>query len=366
MASPAETAAIGLAGGVTQGVPAGARIGRSARVEITSALGTLIVETIAGKGPLNSPGLRIEFNVSRTMAKAANRAQIRLWNLNRLSRDRISGIVAKNRKHLTELERALLKVFGKASNDSLLIDTSIGGSHVRLFAGYGSDVGLIFDGSADLIHHIRPSNVTWMTMLETGDSATRIREATIDKTYAPGSPVLTSVVDAANAIGASVYPTTKAKLASWLGGAVHVYGWSATGLAHEVLDYLLDNANILRSDEAIESIALGLDPRVRWSVQNGEFVVYGPNDVLPRPPILLSSLTGLVGRPQKQDGGTVKIIALMDARIEPGATVVLDSEEVKGTFRAEEAHYSGDTYGEGSHQVVVELHSLDGLGDLVP
>ena len=82
-----------------------AKLGRSARLDVTNISGVLSVETIAGEG------LRVAFDVEKSLDFEANRAVIWVWNLNPLSRDRASDVV-RRKIRFTQAERLVLEAAG--------------------------------------------------------------------------------------------------------------------------------------------------------------------------------------------------------------------------------------------------------------
>lgn len=352
-----------------------AKLGRSARVEIwQGGVPAVVIESLAGVGPRASWPIHVSFDVEVSLDPEANRAKVSLYNLAKLTRDRIQGIVRRITT-ATEGQRLVLAGLGNAGPvDPAIADGVLGICHLKLFAGYGQVIQQIFEGDTQTIKHERESNVTTRTDLESADAGTRLRETIISKSWAPGTPVLTTIIDVAREAGLSVFPDTIARLTRWLSStdpelgttpALHEYGYTAQGPIRYVLDELISFSIILSDDEIVERIGLNLDAELRWSVVNGALVVYGPRDVLAQPPIVLTPQTGLIGRPRQLENGGVECQALLDPRLMPGATVALASRDVQGSFRVESSRFRGGTDGSGAHDVMIQCSSLDALGGIL-
>lgn len=318
-----------------------AKLGRSARLDVTNISGVLSVEAIAGEG------LRIAFDVEKSLDFEANRAVIWVWNLSPISRDRASDVI-RRKIRFTQAERLVLEAAGASSADGLVTDNNLGVAHVRLSAGYGAALGLIFDGSTEKIVH-RREGVDWCSEFDCGDTATRMREATLYRSYAPGTPVLDTVADLVHSMGVLLLPVERAKLAAALGPSVHAYGFSASGPSLPLLQEML-------------SVLQLAEYPFTWSVQDGQFLLLRTDQTLPLPPVELSEATGMIGRPRRLDAGGVEVLSLLDARYAPGQQVALTSPDVTGVFRVEHVRHAGDTRGEGAFVSQLELRDfLEGI-----
>lgn len=318
------------------------KLGRSARVEIVNLGGELHVETIGGEG------LRIAFEVDKSLTFEANRCSVQVWNLSKLSRDRASDIV-KRTVTFTEAQRVHLRAVGNQELGAVITDSNLGIAHVRLLAGYGQDLGLLFDGDTERVRHER-QNVDWISSFECGDSVARMREATIVRSYAPGTPVITTIVDVAHEMGVLVLPPEIATLTAALGeNTVHAYGFHAAG---DCLPIFTEMMHVLRAAEF----------PFEWSIQDGQLVILSSTSTLPLPPVDINEGTGLVGRPRRLESGSVEVITLLDARLQPGQQVALASTEVTGAFRVERVRFTGDTWGDGMWVATLELRDfLEGV-----
>lgn len=318
------------------------KLGRSARVEIINLGGTLFVETIAGEG------LRIAFEVDKSLTFEANRCKVSVWNMSKLSRDRASDVI-KRTVTFTEAQRVQLRAVGNAETGAVIADSNLGIAHVRLSAGYGQDLGLLFDGDTERISTER-TQVDWISHFDCGDTVARMREATIVRSYAPGTPVITTILDVAHAMGVLVLPPTLATLTAAIGeNAVHAYGFHAAG---DCLPIFTEMMHVLRTAEF----------PFEWSIQDGQLVILSSSSTLPFPPLDLNEETGLIGRPRRLESGVVEALALLDSRMQPGQSVSLISADVTGVFRIERVRFAGDTWGDGMWSAALELRDpMEGI-----
>jgi|GEM_PF-2430708 len=345
--------------------------GRSARLEVWGqGVPLLMLSSIGGVG-VAPPGTPVEVvrepipmqaRVEYSLSPDANRATVTLLNLNRRSREWLASMV-EPRTSASEVQRTAVEAAAlKGGGSSLVLDHLAGVSHLKLFAGYGQQLQQIFEGSPDIIKHWRPDNTTWRTDIDCGDAAARLREAIVSKSWGPGTPVLTTIVDTARTAGISMFPDTQARLAAWLGPAVHEYGYTATGDARAVLDELLRWSLYLSDQSVLERIGTSTEDEVSWTIVNGELVVYGPRDVSPGPPVVISPETGMIGRPRQREGDVVEVSTLMEPRLLPGAAAAVRSRDYTGVARCHRALFEVSTLAEGRHAVTAELHPIKAVG----
>ncbi len=200
------------------------------------------------------------------------------------------------------------------------------------------------------------------TDIDCGDSAERLRESIVSRSWGPGTPVLTTIVDTARIAGISMFPDTQARLAAWLGPAVHENGYTATGDARAVLDELLKWSLYLSDDSVLSRIGTSEADEVHWTVINGDLVVYGPRDVQPGPPVVISPETGMVGRPREMEGDVIEVTTLLEPRLLPGVPTAVKSRDFNGLFRAQRSLFEVSTLAEGRHVVTAELHPIKAVG----
>jgi hypothetical protein len=328
-----------------------AKVGRSYLLQITnfSAGGpdtVFTIGSIAGKDEIGGDALKVEFDVAKSIEPEPNRCRIRIYNLSETGRNRVSGLIKRKIGRLSPSDRVKLFAGGQAQTAPEITYSNLGVAYIKLYAGYGADRGLIFEGSSERIRHYRPDNTTWVTELDSGDGRKAIEEATINKSYAPGTPGSIVLKDLVHHLGATVSPLELSKLA----GTTMIYGLSAVGQIKPLLEELLWAVD----QDADDGLA-------KWSIQDGEFVIYNDNRTLPQPPVEIGPGTGLVGSPEPMDEGVIRAQALLDYRIRPGAVVTLRSSQFTGGYRCNGVTHSGDSYGEGAWVSSMELHDLSVL-----
>lgn len=311
-----------------------AKLGRSVRVDIVSPLGVL---TVAAPPSPEADSLHIVGSASKSLTYEANRAQVQIYNLNQLSRDRASSIV-RRKEGLTVAERAALR-------SGLASSTAVGAAaivaHVTVHAGYGAAIVPIFAGLAEPIEHVHQDSIDWVTKIDIGDGGLQMREATLNKSFGPGTPLHLVVQELVRAMGATVTPVDLATLSGALArnpsNTTFPFGFTVAGQVAPVLEELLSVLDI------------------QWSIQDGYFVLYDNLRQLARPPVALAAGTGLIGEPEKLEGGLVRVRALLDGRLQPGAPVVLSSRVVAGAYRVNQVDFAFSSDEEGEHASVVLL-----------
>lgn len=243
----------------------------------------------------NDQGLRVEFDVSKSLHHDPNKAKITIYNLAEHSRS-------------------------FASQEHVL---------VRLYAGYGDDdPPLLFSGDvrwAPSTHE----GTEWITRIEAADGARAHRHARHDKSYAPNVDARQILKDAAATMNLKI-PRSIDEAKELL--TQYASGFVASGPTSETLDKLLK-------------------PRgMSWSVQDGSLVVLRGSDVRPGEALLVDEDHGLVGTPAPGDPNTKKkhlltFKTLLRPEIAPGVQVAVRSQSVSGNYRVEKLQATGDTHG---------------------
>ena len=243
--------------------------------------------------------LDVEFTVAKSLQPEPNKAEIRIYNL--------------NRSHREQLEQ----------KDSV---------PVELFVGYEeSEVaeGMIYKGSLR-----RPFSVLeapdWVTTIRTGDSEKQVRSSRVNKSFSPGATFQALLDGAAEAMGVGLGNAKEAfSKGDFAGGAKTLFGGGVLqGLAHKEMQRLLRSANL------------------EYSIQDGELQVMEIGKALQGTAQVLSPSTGLVGSPQFGTKGELKARCLLIPDVYPGRKVRVKSDRVDGFFRVEKAEYRGATRGD--------------------
>lgn len=251
-------------------------------------------------GTLDVSGLAVEFSVHRTLKKEPNTAEIVIYNLNADSRARIEA-----------LDRV----------------------PVRVEAGYDAGASEILLGFLRKAWSVK-SGPTWETHVQSGDGENLIAKKTISKGYAKGTRVSDVVSDLVEALEVESSDALDQAIASATLGPDFPQGTVVEGHAADELDEILSAANL------------------EWSIQNGKLQVLPRGEPLGGRAIRLTPDTGLEGSPSVDSKGVLTAVARLIPGLDPGRTVVVDCEAVKGQFRIETSDYRGHTHGGDWHVAI--------------
>lgn len=205
---------------------------------------------------------------------------------------------------------------------------------ISLDAGYQDLISTIFEGDlrdarSKKAAKIRLDQVDYLTELEGEDGGRSYREATVQRSFGPGTSVaavLEAAVDALG-IGAGNLRELGAAVALEDGGGTYPEGTVLSGQAHREVD------RIVRS--------VGLS----WSVQNGAMALRRRGQPLETTAVLLTTRTGLIGSPTKDNEGVISAVSLLRPDLYPGRRVVLRSRTVEAQTYVDRVRYVGDTAG---------------------
>lgn len=281
----------------------GALYGRRARLTLAIPVSTPgdfthvttdVLEIQGGDDPAN-PGMRIQFEVAKTVEKEPNTSKVVVSNLSPTTR---AGLQKK-------------------------------GVKVTLEAGYvATGMSRIFVGDARTIDHVR-NGPDWDTTIKLGDGERSIRFARFNESFAPGTSAGDVLTALANASGLAVgnVPDVVANLTTF------DQGYAVSGRVDKSLDRLVKS--------------LGY----KYSVQDGALQILTPGQALNSSVPDVSPSTGLIGSPEmgtpekKGQPALLKFRSLLVPVI-PGGKVKLTSERYDGVFvRIKKVKFTGDTHG---------------------
>ena len=254
------------------------------RVTLTISDGTEEIKTINGfdQSGANPFGLRMAFSVERKISALADKARIRIWNLNPESR----GMLA---------QRSLLRV----RRDPI--------RYVRLEAGYENSFGVIFNGGI-----VRATNnrqgPDWITELECNAALAQALLNTLEKSY--GTPTL--VRDIINDL---------------FGAA----GWDDVNYsldAETILAGKLVNTKVVIGSAYVSATKLLKAFELTFNVDVDGITVYKPEHPRERIFLPIDESSGLLGTPKISDFGA-DFKTMLDPRIKPGQLVRIDSETLR-------------------------------------
>jgi len=250
-------------------------------------------------------GLRIAFAIERDSSSESNAATIQIWNLSETSR--------------AEILRS--------------------GATVSLEAGYGRELGMIFQGN-DFKVNIRRELPDVVTEIKTQDGGFQLRSNIVNIGFELGSSIRDVV---SQIMGTFQDLTTNAKEILTVPADQLSEGWIASGTAKKVLDDLLK-------------------PRgIQWSVQDGEIRLVADDKTSNDGAVRLSAGTvtlkgtGLVGSPTKTEDGII-VTSLLNPKIRPYRQIVVESRDIDGIYKVDKVTHRGDSWG-GDWYTVAECRS---------
>lgn len=258
-------------------------------VELFKREANLTIAPISGAEGIKIEGLRLAFKVERTSTSEGNKANIKIYNLAPNTRDRIQ----------------------------------VKDQGVVLNAGYEDLVQRLFVGTIKRFERKR-EGVNTLTEIECKDGGLDLEVPEFSKSYSAGVPKRRIIDD----IIAAMPHTGKGKLSSsGISGNISSKV-SLTGTCKRVLDKLSRSWVF------------------EWSIQDGNLQILDENTTSTTSAyaIVLRPDSGLIGVPVKTDRGC-KFKSLMIPSIVPGCYVTIESEFLKGSYKAESVIHEGDTHG---------------------
>lgn len=255
---------------------------------------------------LDVSNLRVKFRIARTLSRTPSSAEIDVYNLSEDSRAQIRSAA----------------------------ETAPGGrARVLLLAGYrDEDPHLIFAGALRRVA-VRREGQDIITKISSEDGVPTAPR--ISRSFRPGTSIdaaLNSVLGDSTGLDKGNAGDFKGTLR---GRTVGQAPLAIRGAVDAALDAVLAET--------------GID----WSVQDGQLQLLERGRAVQMEATVLSSDTGLVGSPQIDDKGKVKVTSLMAPGLSPGLLVRVESLLVNDFFKVESATYVGDTDGQ-EWQVEIE------------
>jgi len=265
----------------------------------------LVVSNAAGEG-LDLSTLRITFAIKKTDGQTPNTATIRVYGLSENAANQIQAEFTQ----------------------------------VDLQAGYQSNFGVIFSGTAKRIRKGRESNVDSFLEIQAADGDGAYNFAVVNATISAGATQRDQIEQAAKVMQAKgvtqgyIAPDNSQALPR---GKV-MYGTSR--------DYLRQSSETVGAS---------------WSIQDGKLQLVPLTGVLPNQAVVLNSKSGLVGQPEQTNDG-VKFRCLLNPNLQIAAMVQIAQKDVQqaaleesdkvpaviavdGFYRIIAMEFSGDTRG---------------------
>lgn len=250
---------------------------------------------------LQVSGLRVAFEIDKTLEKQPNTCDLQIYNLSQSSQKQIQGT----------------------------------GVSVIVEAGYSdTGTGIIFAGPSRTIDHEKHGPDV-VSRIQCGDGETVYQFSRFVQSFAAGVQIADVIRAAAKATTLNLGNLEDALKLPFTGGkTVFSNGFTASGRAVQVLDTLLKSAGFT------------------WSIQQGAIqVLQGGQPVNPQA-VLLTPATGLVGSPQyvspdkKGFPSKLKVKSLLQHQFRCGHVVAVKTDTINGQFRIEKLKFTGDTAGQ--------------------
>lgn len=214
-------------------------------------------------------------------------------------------------------------------------------SRVVLQAGYmNAPFGVIFDGTIKQFRIGRENNITTYLDILAADGDEAYNWAVVRQSLAAGS----SHSDRVNAIIKEMTPK----------------GVTAGKIIYP------DTGGVLPRGKVLFGYAKGAMRQVvrtmgsTWSIQNGKVNIIPLDSYLPGEAVVLTSATGLIGRPeQTQDG--IKARCLLNPKIIVGGTVKIDNKSINQTVNRDANAPPGPAYNQYAGVQMLASVTADGL-----
>jgi hypothetical protein len=241
--------------------------------------------------------MRVQFEITRDLSKAPNRAKLVITNLSQQTRQDL-----QNKRPL----------------------------RVALEVGYDGQLEEIFRGDATLVDS-EHDRTNWLTHIQCGDGERGLANAWISTTL-NGASAKDVITQLAGSIGLSV-PTNIATAKAFFGKLAGGSGITLHGQTADEMTRVLDS--------------LGYS----WSIQGEQLQVLGPGEVTSDTALLVSQSTGMIGVPNyelpKQPGkpAVLKVKTVAKPQAVPGRQLLMASASINGLFRIEKVVHRGDTMG---------------------
>ena len=232
-------------------------------------------------------GLRVKFQFDKSTASEPNRGGFQVYNLS-----------ANTRNLIEDAKRA------------------------GVVAGY-QELSKSFEGDIATYSHEKTEEGDTITDIQLLDGLS-VNDVEVNETFPAG----TSIKDVFTSLITSFGSNPSEFLESFVG----------TG----DLDQTIDNGLTISGNAVQEMDNLTRSTGIEWWKDDGIIKAIKEGGSLLDEVIVLSEITGLVGRPQETESG-LKIRSLMNTRIVPGIKLDINSEEFKGDVVVESVKHTGDT-----------------------
>lgn len=318
---------------------------------------------VAGK-PLR-PQLRVSFRVRKTITDEPNTATISLFNLGKINRDRIAGVI----RRVADISSLSATIDGRLITGSdlvpggqAIITSQVSGvAYVALEAGYNGARSQLWTGNGDRVDSMR-NRTTWVTRIEGSDSKVGLTQGVANKTFAAGTPALV-VADYLRkvmglGVGTQLVPGLSPSIPLALRQYTFARPYTSVGRARDELTALLTLISAAEQENRGQVFPRAFE----WFVDDGDLYILGAGATLPLPPVRVTPLddpTGirLLSAPRRIENNGLEVRCLLAPSIRPAVAVQVLSGEAAGSYRCEEVEHEGDNRG-GSFVSVARLRNL--------
>lgn len=252
-----------------------------------------------GSIPTTKTTLRVQFKIERNNVQEPNKAEVSIWNLG-------------------EASRAAIQKKGAAC---------------VIEAGYINNLFQIFSGQLYFANHVK-QGVDWVTTFQLGDSIQEYSRARINESFKPGTTIGDVLKRVAESCGIGMGNVVEEINKGNFRGALTEFtkGVVVSGASKDIMAELTQ----LTGHE--------------WSIQDGHIQMLRDGQATDEDAVKLSMETGLIGSPEfaedkKDKHQYVKARSLLQGTLKPGRLVLINSRQVNGYFKVEQATHTGDTWG---------------------
>lgn len=241
---------------------------------------------VAGDQALDLSNMHIRFDTKQEDEESPNNARIRVYNLTRETVARIQG----------EYVRVVLN------------------------AGYDASYGVIFDGTIKQFYVGREDNKNTFLDILAADGDRAYNFALVNKSLSAGSTPeqrVAALMEAMSEKGVTRGQTTVPSTGGILPRGKVLFGLARAGLRGQVQNF-----------------------GASWNIQNGQINITKLDEYLPGEAVVLTSRTGLIGRPQQTQQG-IYARCLINPRINVGGLVKIDNNSINETFQEGDFAFPG-------------------------
>jgi hypothetical protein len=269
----------------------------------------VIAGKLGGKGILagelgdGKPGLRVQFQIVKTVQATPNTALIKIFNLN------------------PEHEQQIHDEY----------------DDVSLNAGYEDAVRLIFRGNIRHVFRYR-DHADRITEIDAADGDRDYRHAVVNVTLAAGTSNQQLIDKAAGSFAS----TTKGYIG--IPDTKRLRGRVISGMTREVLHDLAQQHG------------------ANWSIQDGQLVMVSADDVLPGQAIVINASTGMLGAPEISDKG-IKVKCMLNPQLKVNGKVQLNNADIM--LKQKQVHASGSSTRRSKRNTNLPQLDKDGIYKII-